>query len=240
MDYQKIYSMLIEDAKTNPKDDDYKETHHIIPLCMFGPDDYTNQVKLTARQHFLAHWLLYKIYRTSKLVHAWHGMCRIGKGQDARRQSSHLYQYAKKERSRILSESSMGEKNWFSGKNHTKESMDKMIVSRERTYKEYPERRIAAKKAQGEGASRKWKGVPKSKESNVKRARPNLVTLKHATTGECVRIDRKEAMMYDKTIWKNPYSLREKKYGICPHCGKEGELSSTFKRWHLDNCKEKV
>lgn len=113
MDYFTLYKKLIEDATINPKDDVYKELHHIIPKCMGGSDLTENLVKLTARQHYLAHWLLYKMYKTSKLVHAWHNMSVIGKGQESRKVNSHLFEYCRKERQKILSEEMSGEGNHF-------------------------------------------------------------------------------------------------------------------------------
>lgn len=235
MNYSKLYDNLINSAKTAPKPDVYKETHHIMPLCIGGSDDNSNLVALTARQHYLAHWLLYKIHRTTKLVYAWHGMSRIGKGQDARRRSSNLFEYAKVARSKHLSESSKGEDNWFYGKKHSKESIDKMVESRRITYERDPERHAKQLNAYAAGVSKRWKGVPKSPESNAKRGR-RLKMLKHKITGECIRIPL-EVVMDDN--WANPYSLREKIIGLCPHCGKTGELNSTFKRWHFDRCKQK-
>lgn len=38
--------------------DIYTERHHIVPVCMGGPDDSTNLVRFTAREHFVAHRLL--------------------------------------------------------------------------------------------------------------------------------------------------------------------------------------
>ena len=38
----------------------YKERHHIVPRSEGGSDEPSNIVSLTAREHFLAHWLLYK------------------------------------------------------------------------------------------------------------------------------------------------------------------------------------
>ena len=65
MNYQKIYNQLIERGKvrnfTNRKVQ-YFEKHHIIPHCLGGSDDDSNLVNLTAREHFLAHWLLHRIY----------------------------------------------------------------------------------------------------------------------------------------------------------------------------------
>ena len=125
MNYQKLYDAIIQDAIESPKPEQYKELHHIVPKCLGGSDDKENIVELTARQHYLAHWLLYKIHRSSKLVHAWHGMSRIGKGQESRRQNSHLFEYAKKERNKLLSENSKGENNWFYGKKHSEETRKK-------------------------------------------------------------------------------------------------------------------
>ena len=41
--------------------DIYTERHHIIPGCMGGPDDSTNIVRFTAREHFIAHRLLERV-----------------------------------------------------------------------------------------------------------------------------------------------------------------------------------
>lgn len=40
----------------------YSETHHIVPRCLKGKDTEDNLIKLTLREHFLAHWLLWKAY----------------------------------------------------------------------------------------------------------------------------------------------------------------------------------
>lgn len=239
MNYQITYEKLILSAALFPKQDSYKERHHIVPKCMGGTDDKTNLVQLTARQHFLAHWLLYKIYKTTKLAHAWYSMCRIGDNQDARKQSSHLFEYARKRKSEHMSKDFAGENNWFYGKTHTKESIQKLLSTRNATYAKDPERLVEAKKAQGAGASRRWKGVPKSPESNKKRGRKNLMMLKNKFTGDCVRVLIQDRQNYDPDIWVSPYSIREKKYGACPHCTKYGELNSTFNRWHFDNCRGK-
>lgn len=50
--------------KTKRKKDKntYYESHHIVPRCLGGNDDKENLVLLTAREHFIAHRLLSKIY----------------------------------------------------------------------------------------------------------------------------------------------------------------------------------
>jgi hypothetical protein len=58
MNYERIYNQIIERAK-NRKLIGYKERHHIIPKCMGGNNNELNLVELTAREHFLCHWLIH-------------------------------------------------------------------------------------------------------------------------------------------------------------------------------------
>ncbi len=59
--YTKWYNKIIENAKKFGTRNEYTETHHIIPKCLGGSDDASNLVKLSAREHFLCHWLLVKM-----------------------------------------------------------------------------------------------------------------------------------------------------------------------------------
>lgn len=62
MDYVKHYNLLIEKAQQRLELDGYSELHHIVPRCMNGSDDTSNLVRLTAREHYVAHQLLAKMY----------------------------------------------------------------------------------------------------------------------------------------------------------------------------------
>ena len=72
MDYQKTYDQLIQKRLTDQlsKKDCYCETHHIIPRSESGSDDDDNKVNLTAREHYIAHLLLAKIYNDYKMYAA--------------------------------------------------------------------------------------------------------------------------------------------------------------------------
>ena len=64
MDYLKHYNNLVTTRKETRnliKENGY-EIHHIIAKCMGGSNDNSNLVKLTYREHYIAHWLLIKIY----------------------------------------------------------------------------------------------------------------------------------------------------------------------------------
>jgi hypothetical protein len=62
MDYKKHYINLIK-TRLNRKLESgvYYEKHHIVPKCIGGSDRKENIIKLTAREHYIAHWLLYRM-----------------------------------------------------------------------------------------------------------------------------------------------------------------------------------
>lgn len=62
MNYQNIYNKIIQNRRKTPLSiNEYGEHHHIIPKSLGGPDDETNIIKLTAREHFLCHFCLVKM-----------------------------------------------------------------------------------------------------------------------------------------------------------------------------------
>lgn len=70
MNYSKIYDDLITFAKnTNTSVDGYHEKHHILPRSMGGGNNMENLVRLTPRQHFIAHRLLEKITKGTNHHH---------------------------------------------------------------------------------------------------------------------------------------------------------------------------
>lgn len=62
MDYQKIYDNLMKKRLENPPTGKF-ERHHIVPRSLGGSNNDDNIVKLTYREHFMAHLLLCKIYK---------------------------------------------------------------------------------------------------------------------------------------------------------------------------------
>lgn len=70
MDYKKIYDKIILRGQKRGNDkkilDGYYESHHIVPKCIGGTDKIENLVLLTAKEHFICHLLLEKIYPNEK------------------------------------------------------------------------------------------------------------------------------------------------------------------------------
>ena len=103
MTYSAVYCALISKRLKNPitKDDCYVEQHHIIPKSEGGLDEPDNLVNLTAREHYIAHLLLAKIYKDFKMYAAirWMkiGQSKLHKGQRGFRFNSRLFEKMKLE-----------------------------------------------------------------------------------------------------------------------------------------------
>ena len=92
MNYQKIYDELIVKCRARQQVDGYKERHHIIPKSLNGTDNPSNLVDLTAREHFIAHFLLAKIHGGNQ----WLSINRM-RGNDGFYVNSRLYEVARRE-----------------------------------------------------------------------------------------------------------------------------------------------
>lgn len=128
MNYEKIYNSLVEKAKQRGLDktqhEGYFEIHHIIPRCIGGSDDPDNLVMFTAREHFIAHILLWKIYPHERgIIYAAKMMCtRLGGKWDSK-----LYEQLRFDFSETQSEYLRGENHPMWGRKHSEET--KKIMS---------------------------------------------------------------------------------------------------------------
>lgn len=74
--YSKLYTKITDKAKQRITEG-YTELHHIIPQSLGGSNDKENLVYLTAREHFICHWLLIKMTEgedRSRMLYALNGM----------------------------------------------------------------------------------------------------------------------------------------------------------------------
>lgn len=163
MDYKKIYDNLMssrlllkKERHQKRKNGEYYEGHHIIPKSKGGTGTSTrglnnpNIVLLTAREHFLAHWLLWRIYRDRSSALAFHKMMSSNKHQ-VRNKSARGYEEARlafsetnkgnqygKGQIKVVSEEQkihlsklrkgkyIGEENPFYGKKHSEETRKRL------------------------------------------------------------------------------------------------------------------
>jgi len=138
MNYRKLHNSIINNAITRSKvKDQYKENHHIIPKSMGGTDKKENIVQLTAREHFIVHWLLKKIHQNKSMTYAFFSMTKLG-NESQQRYTSHSFKYARESMSKMMSErvgdkhpmhGITGDDNPNTGSKRTEESKKKMSIA---------------------------------------------------------------------------------------------------------------
>lgn len=94
MNYMRIHDAIIDRARTRKRPDCYCERHHVIPKSLGGSDRAENLVWLTGREHYLVHWLLFKIHRNKQTVFAWYRM--TAAKNTVGRYRSFTFEYAKR------------------------------------------------------------------------------------------------------------------------------------------------
>ena len=83
--YTNWYQNIVTTAKDRILINTYTETHHIIPRSLGGDNSKENLVKLTAREHFLCHYLLTKMTSGTaqiKMCFAFNSFRRSSKNQE--------------------------------------------------------------------------------------------------------------------------------------------------------------
>ncbi len=128
--YTQWYANITEQAK-NRHLDSYTESHHIVPRSLGGSDEADNLVNLTAREHFVCHWLLVKMttgQEHHKMLNALRMMRAEKSGQQryATKITARVYESIKQEYAILQRERILGEKNPMWGKTHTLEAREKI------------------------------------------------------------------------------------------------------------------
>jgi|688.fasta_scaffold493982_2 hypothetical protein len=126
MNYLRTYVRLIRKFQNQPEPETY-EKHHVFPKSIYGKNNYV--VKLTPRQHYIAHALLYKglvkrygpsDWRTKKMMHAFWFMHALGPRHNGRYTSARLYETIRVDFVKSLREQNMKkERNPFFGQKHS-------------------------------------------------------------------------------------------------------------------------
>ena len=114
MNYMRVYNSIIEGAKER-NIEGYVERHHIIPRFIRETDE---TIKLTAREHYICHWLLARHYDTPKAWYAFNCMQMVGKKQKryitARGYQEAKEKVAKLRRKNLTLPSQKGKKSMYS------------------------------------------------------------------------------------------------------------------------------
>jgi hypothetical protein len=119
--YSKWYFNIISSAQARIEDLIYFEKHHILPKSLGGKNNKENLVNLTAREHFICHWLLTKMVSTTKHKYQmWNAfscmLYRENASQQRYKISSRKFEIIKQGGSQIKSERFSGKNNPMYGK----------------------------------------------------------------------------------------------------------------------------
>ena len=116
MNYNRIYISIVLRAKSEEDNRRqskqvglYYERHHILPRSLGGLDKTDNLVYLTAREHFICHWLLVKIYPIgsesyNKMMFALWRMRSQPTSQATRYVFSNVYVYLREQFAKVIGE----------------------------------------------------------------------------------------------------------------------------------------
>ncbi len=214
MNYQRIYDALIESARSHPVVGP-KERHHVLPRCLGGGNDKDNLIDLSARQHYVAHQLLVKIYPDHHGLKYAAYMMTIGpKGN---RSSNRLYGWLKESylKNRPQSRGMTGIKHSEQTKEKMKKARAKQIFSAETKLK-ISQSKTGAKMSQ---ETRRSMAEKRNKHPTW------LASQRNKTLPDSA----KEAIGLANRGRKFPNQ-------VCDVCGKTG-AGPNMKRYHFDNCK---
>jgi hypothetical protein len=134
--YTRWYNSIICKAQnqTRNKNEQYYESHHILPKSMGGSNKPENMVFLTAREHYITHLLLMKMPITKrdqyKMASAYQYMSKVRNDYTRGRYNSRLFEYHKAIRSKLMSEQMSGSGNPNYGKKASDEKRKRISEAR--------------------------------------------------------------------------------------------------------------
>lgn len=228
MNYQRIYDQIIDRARDRELDC-YREKHHVTPKCLGGSDNKSNLVELTAREHFICHWLLSRLYpEEPKLSYAF-WMMSTSKRPNRHRPSSRTYEEAKQLQSTLRSQQLLG----HITSQETKEKISKSNRGKKRTEEECKRISDSLK-----GKVGTWNGRIHSEESKQKMREKKLGNKASDETKKKMSERRKGQTRTEEQ--KKSYSIAmtgipKKKYE-CPSCSRLIGGMKNLER-HIAACK---
>ncbi len=250
--YSKIYTNIISIAKSRNLDG-YTETHHIIPQSLGGTNDKDNLVELTAREHFICHWLLVKMTEGNdrvKMLYALQGMKAENEFQHRyhTKITARVYEKYRIEHAENHSKIMKGRPAWNKGRKLEGEELEQQ---RERIrnrkidpVKQAEGQRKRIEKVKGQKRTEETKKLmsikgkgkvkgPMSEEQ--KKIRSEKLKGKKKPAGFAEKAAKR---MKEEFAINNP-NRRPELQKTCIHCGKVVGPSN-YTRWHGDNCRHRA
>ena len=245
--YTRWYNQIVCRASFRTMEE-YTETHHVKPRSLGGTDIPENIVKLTAREHFICHWLLTKMTTGEdhwKMVNALRMMKAEKSGQKRyhTKITARVYENLKKEYSILQSERKRGKNNPMYGDKFYRSEAGKQkqreaILGENNGAKKQEARQKIAESKLGKiraPFSEEWRA--KMSESKLGEKNNRYGVELSEETKQKIREKALGRKQSEETIKKKADAIRgrAKPKILCPHCQKMIAVN-TYPRWHGDQC----
>ena len=250
--YSKLYYKITSNAKQRITDG-YTELHHIIPQSMGGSNDKENLVDLTAREHFICHWLLIKMTEgkdRSKMLYALNGMKAENKYQQRyhTKITARVYEKYRIEHAHNHSETMKGKPAWNKGRilegveleEHRERTRNRKIDPIKQAIGQ--QKRIAkvlGRKDTEEAKLKKSLALKGKLKGPMSEEQKQIRSVKQKGVAKPKGFGDKVAERMKKSFSENNPNRRPDLQKICEHCDKTVGPSN-YTRWHGDNCKQKA
>ena len=249
--YEKWYASITKNAK-NRLLSVYTEQHHIVPCSLGGLDDKQNLVDLTAREHFICHWLLTKIYPTGEEHWKMLNALRMMRAKNSNQQryntkiTGRVYARLKEEYSILQSERVSGENNpmfgnkFYRSEDGKKRQRESIFGGNNGAKQESARQKISESKlgkSRGEFTDQWKENLSKNHKSKQPGFNGSLSENTKKLIGDKTR-GRKQSDE-EKLIRSlaNMGKKREKK--LCPHCNQYIAVNG-YARFHGNRCRSRL
>jgi len=243
--YTRWYNQITDRAQYRILDT-YTETHHIQPRSLGGTDDTDNLVDLTAREHFICHWLLTKMTTgedRAKMIYALNGMKRSNKFAQRyeTKITARVYESLKKEFSVVHSATMKGREPWNRGVPITEEQREKnrkAATGKKRSAEAIAKtvaKQIGQKRSQEtkDKISAALKGKPKNPKPEEEKIRiSNSLKGRSKPPGMGTKLSATVAAQKAAGTHYSQIKL------TCPHCGIQAS-KARYNGYHGDKCRHK-
>jgi hypothetical protein len=237
MNYKKIYDQICDRAKKENRvksKEVYYEAHHIIPRCLGGKGEaknwkwHPNIVLLTAREHFLCHWLLHRIFPNDmSLLYAFDKMRVISPTHKNNRYIPS---------SRVVKEITEAKRRLGKSEDF-KNLMSKKYLGIQRPKLKCP----YCEKIGGTGNMQRWHFDNCLKKHGNEKLIRKIIINKRPKKVKCPHCEIEGASNLMNAWHFDNCPKKLSNDGVrnkieCPHCNVKGG-ERIMKRWHFDNCK---
>jgi len=245
--YTRWYNQIVKNAQIRVTEG-YTELHHIQPRSLGGTDSADNLVELTAREHFVCHWLLTKMTTGEahyKMLNALRMMRAEKEGQQRYETAitSRVYESIKQEYAQLQSIKVSGKNNpmygdkFYRSEDGKQRQRDAIVGNNNGAKQDHARQKISQSKLgkKRESFSEEWRAKMSASKlgENNNRYGVDVSEETRRKIGDRIRGRKQTEEEKARRRLANLGKVKPKK--LCPHCNQMIAVN-TYPRWHGANC----